>query len=285
MSVTLQQFIDAWTGKQVPSRGGITGQCVSLVQHWAEDRGVPGAPVFPVAYAYLMAGKRPDYFNWVANTPNGVPSPGDIVVWNSSWGGGAGHTGVVVSANTDTLDVFQQNDPTGSGARIKRYTYAGVIGWLQFKNATIPSGGNTMADIVTTDELRIIHSELEGWPLVETHQGKYDAQFNASWGGQPLRTVLWDKWNKNANYRAVRERNRIFYDTYAQVIADLPNRPTKAQLDEALAKLADEAKKVEAANAKVAELEKQVKENPDTVLLDQSGGWLKQLWARLFGGK
>ena len=108
---------------------------------------------------------------------------------------------------------------------------------------------------------------------------------DSSWGGHALREVLWEKWNKNGNFRAVRERNRIFYDTYASVIADLPNRPTKAQLDDALAKLAAEAQKVEAANAKVADLQAQVQANPDTILLDQSGGWLSKLWARLFGGK
>ena len=141
-----------------------------------------------------------------------------------------------------------------------------------------------MADIVTKDELRIIHSELEGWSLQDTHQGKFDSQFAASWGGQPLRTVLWEKWNKNGAFRAARERNRIFYDTYAATIADLPNRPTKAQLDEALTKLAVEAQKVEAANAKLAEVQAQAQNNPDTQLLNETGSWLSKLVKRLFGG-
>ena len=73
--MTLQQFMNAWANKKVPSRGGITGQSVSLVQKWAEDNGVSGTPVFPVASAYMMAGKRPDAFTWVANTPKAVPAP------------------------------------------------------------------------------------------------------------------------------------------------------------------------------------------------------------------
>lgn len=263
MAVTLQQFIDAWTGKQVPSRGGITGQCVSLVQHWAEDRGVPGTPVFPVAYAYLMAGKRPDYFNWVANTPTGVPSPGDIVVWNSSWGGGAGHTGVVVSANTNTLDVFQQNDPTGSGARIKRYTYAGVIGWLQFK-AAMPQGD--VMDTTAGKELYQtgLHRPAENDAAAGQWNGQKPAQALAG-----LRTTPeWQMTDKKVKD----------YDVLAKQVQELSARPTKAELEAITSQL-------KASADKVAELEKQVKENPDTVLLDQSGGWLKQLWARLFGGK
>ena len=61
-------------------------------------------------------------------------------------------------------------------------------------------------------------------------------------------------------------------------VQELSARPTKAELEAITSQL-------KASADKVAELEKQVKENPDTVLLDQSGGWLKQLWARLFGGK
>lgn len=201
----LQQFINQWNGKYVPSRGGITGQCVSLSQAWAEMNGVTGTPVFPVATARQMGGTRSDFFTWIPNTPEGVPQPGDIVVWGNSWGGGAGHTGVVVAANANTMDVFQQNNPTGKPALTKTERYNDCLGWLRLKQ------GGSMATKVTKETLRMIHSEMEGWPFQEVHAGKFDAQFMASWGGQDLEACMWEKWNKNGAYRNEREAALDFW--------------------------------------------------------------------------
>lgn len=43
------------------------------------------------------------------NTPNFLPEPGDVAVWNANMGGGYGHTGVVVSANLSRFTVIEQN--------------------------------------------------------------------------------------------------------------------------------------------------------------------------------
>ena len=43
------------------------------------------------------------------NTPNFLPQKGDIFVLNSSYGGGAGHTGLVWSANLNTFTGLEQN--------------------------------------------------------------------------------------------------------------------------------------------------------------------------------
>lgn len=65
--------------------------------------------------------------------------------------------------------------------------------------------GGSMATKVTKETLRMIHSEMEGWPFQEVHAGKFDGQFWASWGGQDLEAAMWEKWNKNGNYRNERE--------------------------------------------------------------------------------
>ena len=232
---SIQQFKNDNQGTLVASRGGITGQCVSLVQKWAEVNGVGGSPVFPVANARDMnATTRTDAFTWTKNIqgdPNSKPQPGDIVVF--SWN----HTGLCEASDGYTITMFQQNDPTGSTAHTKNYSFNGCTGWLTLKN----KGGVSMADIVTTDELRIIHSEMEGWPLHETHQGKFDGQFNASWGGQPLRTVLWDKWNKNDGWRVTRQNALAYYGTKAAndaLVADLRKQlaDTTKQYQDLLAK-------------------------------------------------
>lgn len=247
MSVTLDQFINAWTNKKVPSRGGITGQCVSLVQHWAEDQGVTGTPVFPVGNAYQMAGLRPDYFTWVANSATNYPSPGDIIVWNKTWGGGAGHTGIVTSANVNSFQAFEQNNPTGSGAHLVNHpNYSGVLGWLKFKSKP------------QEDNVNIIVKNKQGYEGDAAFWVKAYDERNDQW--TQVQTVTLPALQKQ--------------------IADLQAQ-AKSQQDQ----IATLNTQLKTSADKVAELEKQVKDNPDTVLLDQSGGWLKQLWARLFGGK
>lgn len=252
--VTLQQFMNAWQGKKVPSRGGITGQCVSLVQHWAEDQGIGGTPVFPVPSAYLMAGKRPDAFTWVANTPAGVPSPGDIVVFSNKVGGGHGHTGIVVSANTKTLDVFQQNDPMGSGASTKRYTYANVLGWLKFKQAAPVAQGVIMD---TNAGRELYRTGLFREP--ENDSAGSAAQWNGRTPADALK-VLRDSPEWQANAKRIKE--------YDVLVEQLKNSKTKAEYEA----VASQAK---VSSEKVAELEKQVaeeqaKRTEDTIMVDEA---------------
>lgn len=138
----LNDFINAWSGKYIPSRGGITGQCVSMVQKWAEDHGIGGTPVFPVPAAKDMPGLRGDVFDWIPNTPTGVPQAGDIIVWNTAVGP-YGHTAIFVDGNSSTFRSFDQNWPTGSAAHIQPHNYNGVVGWLRFK-AQAPQGEGNM---------------------------------------------------------------------------------------------------------------------------------------------
>ena len=264
--MTLQQFMNAWANKKVPSRGGITGQCVSLVQKWAEDNGVSGTPVFPVASAYMMAGKRPDAFTWVANTPTGVPSPGDIVVFSNRVGGGHGHTGIVVSANLNTLDVFQQNDPMGSGAYTKRYTYANVLGWLKFKQA--PTNQGVVMD--TADGQWLYQVALRR-PAENTGPGSA-GQWNGLKPAEAMKRVY-----GTPEFQALDAKLKG-YDALAKQVSELSARPTKAELDSVVTNL-------KLSQEKVAELEKQVKDNPDTVLIDEGKSWLQKLIARFTGGK
>lgn len=268
--VTLQQFMNAWQGKRVPSRGGITGQCVSLVQHWAEDQGIGGTPVFPVPSAYLMAGKRPDAFTWEANTPKGVPSPGDIVVFSNKVGGGHGHTGIVVSANTSSLDVFQQNDPTGSGAYTKRYNYNNVLGWLKFKQAApAPPKGDIMDTNAGRELYRTgLFREPENDSVASAGQWNGRTPANAL---QVLRDS--PEWQMNA--RKLRD-----YDVLAKQVTELSARPTKAELENITNQLKVSSDKVAELERKVAE--EQAKKSEDSQLLDEGGSWLSKIIARLF---
>ena len=136
MSDVVDRFYARTNGQRINSCGGIMGQCVDGSQSYTNvELGIGGCPAFPVAGAKDMFGSRGDAFDWVRNTPSGVPPRGAIMVWNANMGSGWGHTGVVTSANVNTFDCYQQNDPTGSGMHVKTYNYNNVIGW------GIPKGG------------------------------------------------------------------------------------------------------------------------------------------------
>lgn len=136
MADVVDRFYARTNNQAINSCGGIKGQCVAGVQSYTNvELGIGGCPAFPIAGAKDMFGTRTDAFDWVKNTPSGVPPRGAIMVWNGNVGGGWGHTGVVTAANTNTFDCYQQNDPYNSGMHVKTYNYNNVIGWA------IPKGG------------------------------------------------------------------------------------------------------------------------------------------------
>lgn len=255
-------------GQRLNSRGGILGECVSLVQNYAENvLGVPGTPVFPVTYARLMPGTRPDYFTWVANTPSGVPPYGSIVVFNGRVGGGAGHTGVAIEGtDTNQVRVIQQNDPFGSGASIKVYNYSNVMGWLVPK-AQAPQGGNEM---VINDEnnyarFNKLHLQVRGRPVDR-------ATFNNFVGQSWLKVIEVFSDDQEAN---IHEQNATIgatavRDNWQQQIYTLQdqNKTLQAQVD-SLAK-------------QVKELQAQVGvQSDDTKLLNGFGELLTKMIIRL----
>ena len=63
------------------------------------------------------------------------------------------------------------------------------------------------------------------------------------------------------------------YDTLAKQVSELSTRPTKAELDAVVTNL-------KLSQEKVAELEKQVKDNPDTQLIDEGKNWIQKLIER-----
>ena len=106
------------------------GQCVGLVEKWLTMNGKPRIPgnakdlLFP-----------PDLsaFTVIMNAPLNAPKPGDVIVWDGTWGGGFGHCAVVIAASRMLVAVFEQNNPTGSPPTVATHTYSGVAGWIHFK--------------------------------------------------------------------------------------------------------------------------------------------------------
>jgi hypothetical protein len=128
--VDLAAFISNYLGR---ANTGDTpqnrGQCVGLIEVWLTANGKPH--VWGNA-ADLLANADLKVYKLVRNIPTNHPPPGAIVCWNNTWGGGLGHTGIVVASNVNLLAVFEQNDPTGSTPVVATHNYRGVLGWLTF---------------------------------------------------------------------------------------------------------------------------------------------------------
>lgn len=270
--MTISQWFPTVAGKRVNSAGGYLGECVALVQKYANEvLGVSGAPVFPVPAAKDMVGSRPDAFTWVPNTPTGVPPYGSIVVFNGRVGGGYGHTGVAIEgSDTNQVRVIQQNDPYGSGASIKTYPYTNVSGWLVPKsnNAGSPAQGGT--DVVIQGENEFaranqLHVQLLGRPLSRE-------TFNALVGKSWLNVIeIFSDHVETRQQQEVLKVGRVAVaDKWQQQIYDL-----QAQVKSQQTALDEMGKQIRELQAQLGV------QSDDTKLLNGFGEWLQKIITRL----
>lgn len=75
-----------------------------------------------------------DDFEWIANTPTGVPQAGDIIVWNGRVGGGAGHVAIFLEGDVSSFKSLDQNWSRKEYVTLENHNYANVSGWLRPKN-------------------------------------------------------------------------------------------------------------------------------------------------------
>jgi hypothetical protein len=128
MDTLLTQFIENYLGKADTGTNAINkGQCVGLIEVWLE---ILKKPAIGGNAKDLLQNAPAGAYAVIRNEPANYPGPGGVVVWDGTWGGGYGHTAVVVGANAQYLVVFEQNDPTGSAPIVQTHGYSGVLGWL-----------------------------------------------------------------------------------------------------------------------------------------------------------
>jgi hypothetical protein len=147
--MTLQEFIDKYKGKSkgYPTDSSFKGECLSLAKWYMKELYGFNPPPSGTnsAYGYWSNFPAPlgDYFEKVANTPTGVPKPGDIVIWDTDAGDGFGHIAIFVEGNDKVFTSFDQNW-NGREAHLQTHDYRNVVGWLHPK-------GN-MADTIAVDK-------------------------------------------------------------------------------------------------------------------------------------
>ena len=142
--MSFDEFIAKYKGKGIDFDGHYGFQCVDLIRQYIKEvlnqpqpRGVVGAKDFWTNYE--SDPNLNQYFDKIPNTPSGVPSRGDIIIWGSSYGT-HGHIAIDNWANVNQVQALTQNDPIGSLTILKNYSYNHILGWFSPK-------GNNMSDV------------------------------------------------------------------------------------------------------------------------------------------
>lgn len=139
--MTLQEFKVKYLGKQVEYHSfgaGALYQCVDLINAYINqclDNNTKDYTEIIGANAKDFKTKfDPQDFDWIDNTPPGVPQTGDIMVWNGKAGGGVGHVAIFLEGDASTFRSLDQNWSQVERVTLENHTYTNVSGWLKPKN-------------------------------------------------------------------------------------------------------------------------------------------------------
>lgn len=188
--MTLQQFLEKWNGEpcEVAGSANAKNQCVDLANAYLRD--VCNHSIIEWTNACDFPSKIKD-MEWIPNDEEtDLPKEGDIIIWNSNVGSGAGHIAIFLDGTTSKFNSFDQNWPLYSPCHVQSHNYTNVIGWLR---PII----NSNTDMTLTDEQKRILD------FIGTRtEGDVREAFGA----------LADKPNKDEQIRILNERIS-FYET------------------------------------------------------------------------
>ncbi len=142
MTETRDQFVVKYTDKRVDANGNVSGegayaQCVDIVNLYLKE--VDGESEILWTNAVDFLSKAASTFQVITNTPSVFPLPGDIVVFKKygTLYGANGHVAIVISADINSMTVFEQNYPVeGSVCKIGSHSYLGCVGWMHLITST-----------------------------------------------------------------------------------------------------------------------------------------------------
>jgi len=139
--MTHQEFVEKYTGKKVDWDGKFGAQCVDLIRQYWHDvwkyvQPEPTGDVGAIAF-YSQHIKRPlqrqmaklvDYDKRA--DPPLVPPVGSIVIFKATPSNQYGHIGICHGHYEGGIFLFDQDGFAQTGARISRWPYDRVCGWL-----------------------------------------------------------------------------------------------------------------------------------------------------------
>lgn len=126
--VSVNELTAETEDKVITVTGPDGGQCTAIPHYWQKMLHLP----FVYGNAKDTYDNAPDdIYEKTLNAADNFPRAGAIVVWNSNWGNGYGHTGVATwNCDANTLYVLEQNDGDGGVTHVGKHDYVDVIGWF-----------------------------------------------------------------------------------------------------------------------------------------------------------
>jgi DNA-binding transcriptional MerR regulator len=137
--MTLQEFINKWDGKpcEIGGSANAINQCVDLANAYITEVFNQPAIFWTNAVDFPEKLDR-NIYEWTENTPDGIAPSGAVVVFKQygSRYGTPGHIAVTLDGCTNsTLNLFEQNYPTGSYCKKASRNYLGCRGWFTLKKS------------------------------------------------------------------------------------------------------------------------------------------------------
>jgi len=130
----LSEFVLKWNGKycEVAGSANAQNQCVDLANAYLRD--VLNLPIVEWTNAIDFPSKLTEKFDYILNTPTGVPQEGDMMISGVSYG----HIGIFLEGDANHFYSFDENYPTGSFCTVVEHNYDSpkVHGWLRLKSST-----------------------------------------------------------------------------------------------------------------------------------------------------
>ena len=193
--MTIENFVNKWKGKQLEVAGSQNAkfQCVDLVNGYIRDVLELGIVEWTNAKDFPERFNKND-FEYIENTPNGVPLRGDIMVWNGNVGGGYGHISLFLSGNIGSFQSFDQNWSIPLFCTIENHSYNNVRGWLRPKNNWLKK--EEIVEIVYELESEVVEGILKGL-CTETSKNEVDAYLAK---GINVQEIVEDVCNGNARF-------------------------------------------------------------------------------------
>ena len=151
--MTLDDFIKKYQGKFVEYHSynaNALYQCADLANQYITE--VLGFPAIIGTNAQDFPSKRGNNFDWIVNTPEGLPEKGDLIIFKSS--DGIGHISIFIDGNLSLFRSFDQNYPTGSPCQIVQHNYRNVLGWLRPRKATMATMYKGL-DLTNQDSMKV----------------------------------------------------------------------------------------------------------------------------------
>jgi surface antigen len=148
VKMTLNEFRQKYLNKPggADFDGQYGGQCVDLYRFYVKEvLDFPQSPGVGGA-GEIWDSASPEYYDFIKNSPDNYPEPGDIVIWNRRVGGGFGHVAIVLDGNQNTFTSLDQNWDGVNIISEEVHNYSNVVGWLHPKENMADALQTCLAD-------------------------------------------------------------------------------------------------------------------------------------------